>query len=477
MSFLILIAAVAALLWGTLFVLRGWLPAGCVAFLVAASCFGHAFLQFDLGPLPLTIDRLVLPLLLAAYLVQRRLGRAEPKPLAGADYCVLLFAGILGVSTFTHEWRVTSPGDISPLWRLSFGYLMPLGLYWISRQSALSERGVWWVQASLAAFGLYLALTGLAEISGQWWLVFPSYISDPTVGIHFGRARGPMVQAACYGTVLAICLLSAWTWRARLGRVGQLILLASLPLFGAAIYFSYTRSAWAESLLGLTVILGLTLRGRLRWAVLGGIAVCCLAVATAKWDSIIGFKREQSADETRKSAHMRGSFAYASWLMFRDRPLWGCGFGHYQREVLPYLADRSSNHDLESIRGYVHHNTLLCLLVETGLLGALAFLGILAGWARAAWQLYRNPLSPTWVRTQAVLLLAALAAYLVQLLSHEVSYTGLETMFVFFLAGITMALRPWPQTAMETSAAVLPLFPWRRAALTGSYHITPSPPG
>jgi O-antigen ligase len=468
MTFLILIAGIAGLLWGTLFVLRGWLPAGCLAFIVAASCFGHAFVQFDLGPLPLTIDRLVLLLLLLAYLVQRRLGRAEPKPMAGVDYLVLLFAGLLGLSTFTHEWRMTSPGDISPVWRLSFGYLMPIALYWVGRQSALSERGIWWVQAALAAFGIYLAITGLAEVSGQWWLVFPSYISDPKVGIHFGRARGPMVQAACYGTVLAICLLCAWTWRAKLSRGGQLLLLSTLPLFAAAIYFTYTRSAWGESVLGLMVILALTLRGRLRWGVLGGIAACGLLVAAAKWDDLLGFQREQSAYETRKSAHMRGSFAYSSWLMFQDRPLWGCGFGHYRREVLPYLSDRSTDLDLESIRGYVHHNTILCLLVETGLIGALVFLAVLAGWARAAWQLYRNPLSPPWVKTQAVLLLAALATHLCQLLSRDVSYTAIENMVVFFLAGITMGLRPWAQAAAQASTASLPSLPWRRTALPAS---------
>jgi O-antigen ligase len=250
-----------------------------------------------------------------------------------------------------------------------------------------------------------------------------------------------MVQAACYGTVLAICLLAAWTWRAKLSRPGQLLLLATLPVFALAIYFTYTRSAWGETVLGLMVVLGLTLRGRLRWAVLAGIAACGLIAVAAKWDSLLGFKREQSADETRKSAHMRGSFAYASWLMFQDRPLLGCGFGHYRREVLPYLSDRSSDLDLESIRGYVHHNTLLCLLVETGLVGATIFLALLIGWARAAWQLYRSPLAPEWVKTQAILLLAALATHMCQLLSRDVSYTALENMLVFFLAGVTMGLR------------------------------------
>ncbi len=468
MSFIILIAGIAGLLWGLLFILRGWLPAGCLALIVAASCFGHAFTDFSLGPLPLTIDRLVLLTLLVAYLVQRRLGRADPKPLAKVDWLVLMFVGVVAASTFTHDWHKSSPTDISPVWRLLFGYLMPVALYWIARQSVCDERGVWWVHAALTAFGVYLAITGLAEVSGQWWMVFPKYISDPKVGIHFGRARGPMVQAACYGTVLAFCLLAAWVWRPNLSRPAQLLLFATLPLFATALYYTYTRSAWGEAVLGLMVILGLTLHGRWRVGVLGSIAACGLLFAVANWDSLLGFKREQSADETRKSAHMRGSFAYASWLMFQDRPLWGCGFGHYRQSVLPYLSDRSSEHDLESIRGYVHHNTLLCILVETGLIGMLLFLGILGGWARTAWQMYRSEQSPPWVKTQSVLLLAALVTHFCQLMSRDVTYTGIENMVVFFLAGITMGLAPLAQTAVQTSTALATPLRWRNTALPAS---------
>lgn len=452
MNFLILIAGIVGLLWGMLFVLRGWLPAGCFAYIVAASCLGHAFVQFDLGPLPLTIDRLVLVLLVGAYFVQRRLGRVEPKTLTGVDCLVLLLAGTLTVSTFTHDWRITQAGDISPVWRLTFAYLMPMVLYWIARQSTLTERGVWWLHAAMASFGLYLAITGLAEISQQWWLVFPKYIADPKIGIHFGRARGPMVQAACYGTSVAICLLGAWIWRPRLSRPGQLLLLATLPLFVGAIYFSYTRSAWLATGLGLMVVTGLMLPSRWRLPVLGGIAACGLIVAISRWDSLLGFQREQSAGNTRKSVDMRGSFAYASWLMFQDRPLWGCGFGQYRRDVLPYLSDRSSDLDLESIRGYVHHNTLLCLLVENGLIGAVLFLGVLIGLARSAWRLHQSVNSPPWVKLQAALFLGVLAAYTVQMLSHDVTYTSIENMLLFFLAGITMGLASMQDPANKKAA-------------------------
>jgi hypothetical protein len=46
----------------------------------------------------------------------------------------------------------------------------------------------------LGVFGLYLSVTAVFEITKQWSLVFPGFIGDPKIGIHFGRARGPMLQ-------------------------------------------------------------------------------------------------------------------------------------------------------------------------------------------------------------------------------------------------------------------------------------------
>jgi O-antigen ligase len=464
MTFLILIASVVGIVWCSIFLLRGSLVSGCLGFLLAACCFSHTFLQFDLGPIPLTLDRLVLVVLVAAYLFQRKLGRADPKPMSAVDWLVAAFALVLVASTFASDWRIERPRQISPVWRLVFAYLMPATVYWIARQAPLTAGRIQTVMSALAGFGVYLALTGLAEVAGQWSLVFPSYIADPKVGIHFGRARGPMVQAACYGTTLVICMLAAWTWRERLGRAGQLLVVLLMPLYLAGIYSSYTRSAWLGAAVGLVIALALTLRGVWRAGMLGSLLAAGLLVAVVNWEGIVGFKREQSAEETRKSAQMRGSFAYASWKMFLDRPLLGCGFGQYQTEVLPYLSDRSTELDLESIRGYVHHNTLLCILVENGAVGLLLFLGMLFGWGRAAWRLWRSDDPCDVTRMLGVLMLSTLAVYVLQALSHDVTYTAIENMLLFFLAGLTVGLR---QMALRDQGANRTAPVARRALSTG----------
>ncbi|NQT17665.1 MAG: O-antigen ligase family protein [Planctomycetes bacterium] len=386
MNAVIFIAVVVGLVWGTVFVARGSLVHGCLAFLVVGYCLGHELFRFDLGPFPLTLERLVLGGLVFAYVVHRRLGKTDPKPIAREDVALLAFAGLLIASTLTHDWRAAEPGKTSPLWLLVAGYLMPVVVYWIGRQSRLNQRTLVTVYGCLAVLGIYLTVTALAEVTQQWWLVLPPQMKDPDAGIHFGRARGPTLQSHNLGVFLTVCLLAVWAWRPSLRRVGQLALIASVPLFVVAIYATYTRCAWISLALGGAVVLGLSLRGRWRALVLGSLFGAALIVACLKWDGIMGIQREGGAVASRSSVDQRVSFTYVSWLMFLDRPLLGCGFGQYPYAVEPYLSDRTTSLELEALRSQPHHNTLLALMTETGLVGTALFVLVLAGWTRRAWR-------------------------------------------------------------------------------------------
>jgi hypothetical protein len=464
-----LIAGIVALVWAAIYVLRGSLIGGCLVFLITAVCFGHNFLHFDLGPIPLTLDRLALGLLLVAYVVGRRRGQTDPKPLCGVDVLLMLFLGVLVLSAGYGGWNGNPTGLVGrfdPLFRLTAGYLIPFAVYWIARQSPLDRRAVSLAQAVLTGLGVYLAVTGLLEISGQWWAVFPRYIADPKVGIHFGRARGPMVQSVSFGLCLSVCMLAAWLWRWRpptskdmpatppMRRFGQLLIFALMPLMLAGIYFSYTRSVWIGTGLGLAGVLGLTLRGVWRPLVLGGMVSGTLLLAVTRMDKLVDLEREQSGIESGKSVDLRASFAYISWKMFLDRPFWGVGFGQFPDAKMPYLSDHSTTLDLEAARPYVHHSTFFSLLAETGFVGWALYLAVLAGWARTAWELCRGPgtdghhaqhgrlVVPDWARAQGVLLLGVLAVYGCQVVFQELSYTPIDNSLVFFLAGITVGLRP-----------------------------------
>jgi len=442
MSFLILIVALAALVWSAVFMARGSLVLGALGFLVLGACFGHPFFHYELGPIPLTVDRVFLLLLVVAYFVQRHLGLTEPKPIAGPDVILAVFLGLLVVSGSLSGWAGTRVEPWVTVWRLVGGYLIPMTVYWIVRQAPLGQRQLSQTHVVLAVLGIYLGVTGILESTGQWWAVFPPHIADPKLGLHFGRARGPMVHAVSYGLYIAVCLLGAGVCIGRLGVRGRMLALAAVPLSLAGLVLCYTRSVWIGAGLGVAILLALTLQGKWRTLVLGSLVVGSLVVGATRMESLTSLRREDSAEDSRRSVGMRATFTYVSWKMFLDRPLFGFGFGQFYTAKLDYLDDRSTSLQMEQIRNFVHHNTFLSLLTETGLVGLGLYLALLAGWARAAWRLARSAVAPDWARAQGVLMLGVLAIYVTLGMFHELSYTPIDNSLVFLLAGLTMGLSP-----------------------------------
>ena len=71
MPVIYIIAALVAIVWLVVFLLRGSLIVGCLGYLLITACFGYDFAHFPLGSWNLTLDRLALAALLGAYVVQR----------------------------------------------------------------------------------------------------------------------------------------------------------------------------------------------------------------------------------------------------------------------------------------------------------------------------------------------------------------------------------------------------------------------
>ena len=440
MDFLLIVGLIAAGVWTVAFGLRAPLMVACLVFLLLTVCFGYEYLHFDFGPLPLTLDRLWIAVLLVTFFVQRKLGRTDPKPLAWVEIVLLSFLALATVSTFVAGATDESKMAGSPLWRLVVAYLFPAVLYFVARQSALTESRIVVLHGFLAAFGVYLGFTGVAEMTGQWSLVFPQYIADPKIGLHFGRARGPMVQSVSYGLYLGICAVAMLLWIQRFKRRGKVVggLLALLPLAAAAL--TLTRSVWLGTGLALLIYAAMVLEKRARKFVLFSAIAAASIVVAVKFDRLAAFEREGTAADTRSSAESRGSFAYVSWRMFQDRPLLGFGFGQFPEAKLPYLADRTTSLNLELIRPLAHHNTYLCLLVELGIVGLVLFLVIIGLWVKYAWTLARGHRRPAWVRAHGVLVLCAIATYGVQMLFHDVSFTSIDNSIIFLLAGAAVGL-------------------------------------
>ena len=433
------IGGLAALLWAAVVMLRGGLVGGALLVLLAGSCFGFAFFNLPAGPLPLTLDRLLLVALVVQCAIYRRWGWINPPRLTKTDFVLAAFLGLLAISTFTHDFTYHNK---LPAAQLVFFFLLPAALYWVVRQADWTDRSSTWLFASLALFGGYLCLTAVAETHQMWWLVVPTYIGSAAYPEFLGRGRGPYLNPIANGMMLALCMSAVLMFWPRITRPMKLLLLAALPAFAWGLYCTLTRSVWIGAAVALVAVLGLSTPRVWRGAVLAVAALVAAVGIGVGWEHFSAFKRDQfvSVEEVAESAKLRPILAVVAWHMFLDRPLLGCGFGQYIQEAPAYLSDRTTDLPLEKARPYIQHNAFLALLVETGAVGLALFLALITGWSLAAWRLWQNVFAPLWARQIGLLFLAFMGTWVANAMFHNVLIISMVNMVMFFLAGSVMAL-------------------------------------
>lgn len=96
---------------------------------------------------------------------------------------------------------------------------------------------------------------------------------------------------------------------------------------------------------------------------------------------------------------------------------------------------------LESIRGYVHHNSYLSLLVDLGLVGVFLFGFVAWSQIRNGWTLLHHPLSDPFGRCAAILGFCMLAVHAIQMAFHEVSFSSIEYTILAFSLGMVQVYR------------------------------------
>ena len=138
--------------------------------LLAGTCFGYPLLAIPTQPIPITFDRILWIVLMVQLFLWWRSGLTERSPIRRTELLLLALVGVLAVSIATHDWTVNRN---LPLSRFLFYYLMPVGMYWVGRQARITECGMTTMFVILGAFGVYVALTAIAEAWGLESWIFP----------------------------------------------------------------------------------------------------------------------------------------------------------------------------------------------------------------------------------------------------------------------------------------------------------------
>ena len=311
-------------------------PAWTLSGSVALSVFGGYWGQLGpLGYLPVTPDRLML-VAGAGALLLRAPGARHREPLRLEPVHWLLLGAIaFAVVSALISGTLLSKSEFFRLFD-RFG-VAPFLMFTIAPLAFPTERHRMIFLGVLVALGGYLGLTALFETVGPHALVFPRYITNPELGFHVGRARGPFLEAEANGIALFLCgtaaAVAATTWRSSALVKGLCWLVVCLCFAGCL--FSLSRGVWlgAAVAIVLTLLFFRPVRGLLVPALVGIPLVVVLLISLVP--GLAASVDDRGNDKS--SVWDRENLNAAALRMVEARPLLGFGWGRFTDVSPPYF--------------------------------------------------------------------------------------------------------------------------------------------
>lgn len=340
-------------------------PAVTICAGLALSVFSG---QFGRLGVPIGIDRVLIVAGVVAVLVHEVRSDRPAIRIGWLHICLALLLAYAGLNAV---FAGTLGGNEPFFGLLDYLGVIPIALFVVAPAAFPGPRERRMLMGTLVGVGLYLGVTALLETTGPSALIFPGYIADPSAGIHFGRARGPFLEAAGNGLALLMCGVAAAMalaqWRRRRGLAVAVLLLCVI-----GIEFTLTRQIWLAAA-AATLIAMLAHPVLRRWTLPAGVlAVTVVAAALLLVPGLTGKAGDRFDSE--RPVWDRLNSNDAALRMIADRPLSGFGwyrFGDASRDYYRLAPDRA----LTTVGRA--HNVFLGVAAELGALAALAWIACL----------------------------------------------------------------------------------------------------
>ena len=244
--------------------------------------------------------------------------------------------------------------------------VLPFLMFLVAPVAFAAERQRRILLGTLVGVGAYLSVTALLEKLHLYQFVVPGYIGDRFAGTHFGRARGPFLEAGANGLALYACAVAAAIalvfWRVPWQRLCAAAVVVLAPV---GLLLTVTRSVWIAGIAATAVAIATTpeLRRLLVPAAVLGTAAVLIAFAV-----IPGLQKQ--ADDRRNDkapVYERENTTQAGLRMIADRPLFGYGWDRAHDRLEPYFR-LDPNIPLTGLVPGIH-NLYLQYGVSLGLVG------------------------------------------------------------------------------------------------------------
>jgi len=256
------------------------------------------------------------------------------------------------------------------------------------------------------------------------------------------RAEGPFIYAglnanhfgaflAHYGLIaLAISMFAVPKWQRIAG--AATFVLSIYPLF-----YSYSRGAWAASLIGLTII-GLCKKR----SIIVGTIFLALSWQTLLPTSVVDRIQmtENEDGELEESAALRLVVWEKAETLFKENPVFGIGLEGFVFETVGFRLHNT-------------HNYYLQLAAEQGLVGLLLFVLILlrAGWS--GWRLFRDGRTEFYKALGLGYFACTMAVAVTNVFGDRFSQLAMGTFYFLFMGAVDRCNRMnQAQTAAEVQA-------------------------
>lgn len=203
------------------------------------------------------------------------------------------------------------------------------------------------------------------------WIAFTTY-----QGGRFEGFGGPGLDDANAGALALVSgLMVAAALFFAVGRIEKWVLFLAIPLILNAIVATISRSGFLAIVVGGAVFNAVVpgrFRGFVRLFSVAGIVLMVLLTNPAYWARIASIKYAGAEIENVDTGGGRLEQIQAQWRMFKEYPL-GCGHRCTADLSRFYLDEKF----LDASGARSSHNTMMTILVEQGVPGALLYLALL----------------------------------------------------------------------------------------------------
>lgn len=420
---------------------RSNLPAVVLAvWIVACAAFGGGFFLIRFaGFVDITIERLIFLIIMLLLVTGFFQGKVRIQRNIAIEIAMGMFLLVCLISMTQTGFLPVSPDFISPWFVFITGYLFPFIIFVFAKNYIVNEKDVLVILHTLFYFGIYLCITAFLEFFDLKQFVFPRYIADPDVGIHWDRARGPFLNAPYNGVGIMIGFISGLHLLQKKTDFSSFFYQSALLLFFPAAFFTLTRAVYLMMLVTVIIFLGWYKTSFPKWKLISLPLAIALIIGVANSPRLLSTERREGGVYQVVEVDIRFALLERSAVLFLESPFTGVGLAQFMpasmfkyRGPIPAVAETSTP---------IQHNHLLGIATELGIPGILAYLTIIILILRRLKQLAgKLPETGIMGNNLRIVIFSIWCVYLIQNLFAEPS-TGLFVNAVPFLfAGLADGL-------------------------------------